>query len=63
MLQDYFQLKRMSCDTVTALNLSVVEIQLPEPEVIVLFPGTVAGYMLTLVKSIPSFLRFWLQLE
>lgn len=56
MLQDYFLLKRMSCDTVIALNLSTVEIRLPEP--VALFPGTVAGYelILCLVESIPCFL-------
>lgn len=38
----------MGCDTIIALNLSLVEIQLPEPEVVALFPGTVADYRLAL---------------
>jgi len=48
----------MGCDTIIALNLSLVETQLPEPEVVALCPGTVAGYKLAFcsVESFSSFL-------
>lgn len=45
----------MSCDTAIALNLSAVEILLPEPVALFLGTGSGCKLILCLVESIPFF--------